>query len=90
MYVKRPNKPIAVRLPNGELLSRSDLPPTDTVRWVARRKLTVVKAVLAGLVTQEEVEHLYKVSKDEFAEWEQASIKSGLNGLKVTSRTTLS
>ena len=87
MYVKRPNKPIAVRLPNGELLSRSDLPPTDTVRWVARRKLTVVRAVLAGLVSREEVEELYRISAEEFEEWENASLKGGLEGLKVTART---
>ena len=87
MYVKRPNKPIAVRLPNGELLSRSDLPPTDTVRWVARRKLTVVRAVLAGLVTRDEVEELYRISAEEFDEWENASLRAGIEGLKVTART---
>lgn len=43
-----------VRLADGSLLSVADLPPRDTTRWVASRKLAVVRAVLYQLRPQEE------------------------------------
>lgn len=86
MYVKRPNMPVAVRLPDGTLLSRSDLPPKDTVRWVASRKMIVVMAVASGLVTRDEVQTRYQLSGEELNEWESASQRNGLNGLKATVR----
>ncbi|MEM0976706.1 MAG: DUF1153 domain-containing protein [Pseudomonadota bacterium] len=88
MYVKRPSTPIAVRLPNGELLSLSDLPPTNTVRWVPQRKMTILRALHAGLITREEVCGRYALSEDELCEWERDSAKSGLDGLKVSVRNT--
>lgn len=86
MYVKRPNMPVAVRLPDGTLLSRSDLPPKDTVRWVARRKMVIVLAVASGLVTREEMLQRYAISGEELDEWEIASQKGGTHSLKATVR----
>ena len=43
MYLKRMEGPNHVVLPDGSRMTRSDLPPRDTVRWVARRKAAVVR-----------------------------------------------
>jgi hypothetical protein len=58
-----------VRLADGSLLSDADLPPRDTTRWVASRKLAVVRAVLYQLRTQEEVLETYSISEEEFCDW---------------------
>ena len=50
MYLKRVDGPRQVTLPDGTILSRADLPPPDTRRWVASRKAVVVNAVLYGLI----------------------------------------
>ena len=49
-------------LADGSLLSVADLPPRDTRRWVASRKLAVVRAVLYQLRSQEEVLETYSIS----------------------------
>lgn len=54
MYLKKVEGPRAVTLPDGSVMSRADLPPADTVRWVASRKAAVVRGVVYGLITQEE------------------------------------
>ena len=54
MYIKRQKGPVTVKLPDGTVMSRSDLPPLNTVRWVASRKAAVVKAVRFGLVERDE------------------------------------
>ena len=41
MYLKKVDGPRAVTLPDGKVFSRADLPPPDTARWVASRKLAV-------------------------------------------------
>ena len=50
MYIRREKGPVYVVLPDGTKLTRSDLPPANTQRWVARRKATVVAAVDYGLI----------------------------------------
>ncbi|MEM6577811.1 MAG: DUF1153 domain-containing protein [Pseudomonadota bacterium] len=84
MYLKKVPGPRAVTLPDGTVLSRADLPPRDTRRWVASRKLMVVRAVVYGLMTQAEAQDEYGISKDEFNEWLQAVSDHGAQGLKVT------
>ncbi len=42
MYLKRVDGPRQVTLPDGSVLSRADLPPVETQRWVASRKAIVV------------------------------------------------
>lgn len=73
----------AVRLPDGTLLTRSDLPPPDTRRWVAARKLAVVRGVLYHLITQQEALEMYDLSVEEFREWVEGFRRHGLAGLRV-------
>lgn len=84
MYLKRVDGPRQVTLPDGSLLSRADLPPADTRRWVASRKAVVVRAVLHGLITLEEALERYALSAEEFDLWRTAVEAHGEAGLKVT------
>ena len=56
MYLKRVDGPRQVTLPDGSILTRADLPPPETRRWVASRKAVVVKAVIHGLISQAEAQ----------------------------------
>jgi hypothetical protein len=60
------------------------LPPTDTKRWVARRKAVVVDAVRRGALTLEEACQRYRLSIEEFHAWERAIEAHGVAGLRVT------
>lgn len=85
MYVKRSSGPRQVSLPDGSILTRADLPPPDTQRWVASRKALVVAAVVHGLMTEEEVLELYALSSEEFSLWRRAVETHGKKALQVTS-----
>lgn len=61
-----------------------DLPPPDTMRWMARRKAQVVAAVRAGVLSLEDACRRYNLSVEEFQAWEQALSKHGLRGLRTT------
>lgn len=65
-------------------MTRSDLPPAETRRWVASRKAKVVRAVAYGLLPLNEALERYALSAEEFALWQQAVDKHGEKGLKVT------
>lgn len=84
MYLKKVDGPRQVTLPDGAILSRADLPPADTRRWVASRKAIVVKAVKHGLITQAEALERYALSAEEFALWIAAIEKHGEKALRVT------
>jgi hypothetical protein len=71
----------AVIGPNGNLLRAEDLPPSNTRRWVVRRKAEVVAAVQAGLLSQEAA---CGISAEEFEIWQTAIRCHGLGGLRVT------
>lgn len=73
-----------VRLTNGEVLSLADLPTDAHMRWVASRKLTVVRAVVYGLVPLEEALEKYNLSEDEFFSWVDSAANHGENALKST------
>jgi len=60
------------------------LPPPDTNRWTVRRKAAVVKAVLSGVISLEEVCRRYCLSVDEFRSWHGAVKKHGMRGLYTT------
>ncbi len=77
MFLKKVDGPRSVTLPDGTILTRADLPPEDTVRWVASRKARVVKAVSGGLVTIAEVLDRYHLSEEEFTLWCDAIERSG-------------
>lgn len=84
MYLKRVDGPRQVTLPDGSVLSRADLPPRETRRWVASRKAVVVKAVAYGLLTLPEALERYALSDEEFALWRKAVESHGEKALKVT------
>jgi hypothetical protein len=85
MYLKRVDGPRSVTLPDGTSLSRADLPPAETRRWVASRKAVVVKAVVYGLISQSDAQERYGLSEEEFTLWRQAVELHGEKALKVTS-----
>ncbi len=78
------SKGLVVIGPDGCLLTRDDLPPPDTKRWVIRRKAEVVAGVRAGLISLNEACERYSLSIDEFLLWQRQFDSHGLEGLKVT------
>ena len=84
MYLKKVEGPRAVTLPDGSILSRADLPPENTRRWVVSRKIAVVRGVLYGLMTKDEAKAKYGLSEEEFASWVKAVAQHGEEALKAT------
>jgi len=84
MYLKKVDGPRQVTLPDGSILTRADLPPVDTRRWVASRKAVVVKAVIYGLIPEAEALERYALSEEEFVLWRQAVETHGEKALRVT------
>ena len=84
MYLKKIEGPRAVNLPNGQVMTRADLPPETTVRWVASRKSAVVRGVVYGLITRDEALRRYGLSQEEFFEWVSAVSEHGEEALKTT------
>ncbi len=84
MYIKRIDGPRTVTLPDGSQMTRADLPPVDTRRWVASRKAAVIKAVLAGLISREEALARYSLSEEEYESWQKAVSEHGIEALKAT------
>jgi hypothetical protein len=84
MYLKKVDGPRQVTLPDGTSLSRADLPPDCTRRWVASRKAIVVKAVLSGLISEAEALERYALSQEEFSQWRHAVETHGEKALRVT------
>ena len=70
--------------PTGAPLTLGDLPPSQTERWVIRRKAEVVAAVRGGLLSLEDACTRYSLTSEEFAAWQVAIDKHGLAGLRTT------
>ena len=70
--------------PDGSPLTIADLPPTNTRRWVIRRKAEVVAAVRGGLLTFDEACERYRLTNEEFATWQKSIDQHGLAGLRTT------
>lgn len=70
--------------PTGAPLTLSDLPPSDTERWVIRRKAEVVAAVRGGLLTLEEACARYRLTNEEFVGWQKSIDAHGMAGLRTT------
>ncbi len=70
--------------PTSGVVVPFNLPPTYTVRWVPRRKADVVSAVHAGILSMLEACHRYRLSPEEFLEWENSLRRGGLPALRVT------
>ncbi len=77
-------RPAMVIGPLGEPLTIDSLPAPETTRWVVRRKAEVVAAVNGGLLSIEEVCERYSLTLEEFASWQRADDRSGMQGLRVT------
>lgn len=84
MQIKKIDGPNFVKLPDGSIMTRGDLPPKTTRRWVIRRKVKVVLAVSAGLLSLREACELYDLSEEEFQSWQSAMLKHGRGGVRVT------
>ncbi len=70
--------------PTGRPLTRDDLPPSNTKRWVILRKAKVVAGVRTGLISLEEACQRYSLSVDEFLSWQSLFDAHGMNGLRAT------
>jgi hypothetical protein len=77
-------RPAHVIGPLGEPLTLASLPLPTTSRWVIRRKAEVVAAVNGGLLTIDDVCARYGLTVEEFAGWQRAVDRSGMQGLRVT------
>jgi len=84
VFLKKVDGPRAVTLSNGTVMTRADLPPAVTRRWVASRKAAVVRGVLYGLLTQSEALRRYGLSEEEFLGWVGAVAEHGEEALKAT------
>lgn len=84
MCSKEKNGPCVVKLPDNTILSRADLPPFDTVRWVVSRKIAVVRAVVYELISLDEALEGYEISEEEFFAWVDLAAKHGEKGLRTT------
>jgi transposase-like protein len=65
-------------------MTRADLPPPDTKRWVASRKAAVVAAVAQGLLTEKEACERYGLSLEELRGWRDALSSHGVGALRAT------
>lgn len=84
MYIRKEKGPVFATTADGRKISRADLPPKNTTRWVARRKAAVVTAVQAGLIDMEEACGMYGLSEEELDSWVHAMSKHGARALRVT------
>ena len=81
---ERPSRPNGVIGPTGKPLTIESLPPPNTKRWVISRKAEVVSAVHNDLIGLDEACERYRLSTEEFLNWEQLIAAHGLCGLRVT------
>ena len=70
--------------PDGSPLTIADLPPSNTRRWVIRRKAEVVAAVRGGLLSLDEACSRYTLTVEEFLSWQVSIDSHGLAGLRTT------
>ena len=72
--------------PQGAVVVPFQLPPITTRRWVARRKAEVVAAVHAGMLSALEACRRYRLSPEEFLEWERHYLAGDLGWTKPSGR----
>ncbi len=72
---ERPSRPNGVTGPTGKSLTVEGFPLPDTKRWVIGRN---------GLIGLDEACERYRLSAEEFLNWEQLFAAHGLRGLQVT------
>lgn len=84
MFLRKVEGPRSVTLPDGTVMTRADLPPSTTKRWVASRKIAVVRGVLYGLISMADAKSRYGLSDEEFNAWVSAVAEHGEDALKTT------
>ncbi len=72
---ERPSRPNGVTGPTGKSLTVEGFPPPDTKRWVIGRN---------GLIGLDEACERYRLSAEEFLNWDELFAAHGLRGLQVT------
>ncbi len=82
--LERPSRSKDVIGPAGKPLTVDNLPPANTKRWVIRRKAEVVAAVRNGLIGLDEACARYRLSTEEFLNWQRLIEAHGLRGLRIT------
>ncbi len=65
-------------------MTEQDLPPTNTKRWVMRRKAEVVAGVRNGLISLDDACQRYSLSMEEFLSWQRLIDSHGVRGLRAT------
>ena len=70
--------------PSGAELTLDTLPPSDTKRWVIRRKAEVVAAIRGELLTVEDACTRYGLSAEEIESWQRLVESHGMLGLRTT------
>lgn len=70
--------------PGAEAVAGEALPPTDTKRWVMRRKAEVVAGVRSGVISLDEACQRYTLSVEEFLSWQRLVDSHGVRGLRAT------
>jgi hypothetical protein len=70
--------------PDGQVLTLSSLPKTNTTRWVTSRKAQVIAAIKGGLLTLEEASARYQLTLDELSDWQTSLEQHGARGLRAT------
>ena len=84
MMMTSPTPVRRVLAPDGSVLTLADLPPPDARRWVASRKAIVVAAVRGGLLSMSDACARYRLTTEEFLNWQTQVDRSGLQGLRTT------
>ena len=79
-----PAKQADAKRSNRASVMLNNLPPSNTKRWVVRRKAAVVQAVRSGAISLDDACRRYSLSVEEFLSWERAMDKHGLRGLRIT------
>lgn len=69
---------------DGSPLTPSDLPASNTKRWVSSRKAQVVLAVESGLLSLDEACSRYTLTVEEFLGWQRAIQTFGPAALRAT------
>jgi hypothetical protein len=70
--------------PDGRPLTIADLPSSNEQRWLPVRKARVVAAVRGGLISVDEVRERYRLTLEEFENWQAEFDSKGIKGLRVT------
>ena len=73
--------------PKSAIVVPFQLPPITTRRWVARRKAEVIAAVHAGMLSALEACRRYRLTPEEFLEWERHYLAGDLGWPKPPGRS---